>query len=83
MIREPKLLVVMFRGVAEVLLLALEKGGGEGTDLSRGCRIIFNSVLAALFQQVHGPQRYRYTHTRGHAARRFYIVYPANTNVSI
>ena len=52
----------------EILLLLLEKGGegatpkGEGgidSDTSKACRMIYNNVLALLFQQVHGPTRHR------------------------
>eukprot|EP00088_Acartia_fossae_P015075 TRINITY_DN1817_c0_g1_i3.p1 TRINITY_DN1817_c0_g1~~TRINITY_DN1817_c0_g1_i3.p1 ORF type:complete len:989 (+),score=197.31 TRINITY_DN1817_c0_g1_i3:38-3004(+) len=55
--------------IPEILLLLLEKGGegvatprGEGgrdSDTSKACRMIFNHVLATMFQQVHGSSRHR------------------------
>ena len=58
-----------FSDIPEILLLLLEKGGegvatprGEGgrdSDTSKACRMIFNHVLATMFQQVHGSSRHR------------------------
>ncbi len=58
----------LFSDIPEILLLLLEKGGegatpkGEGgkdSETCKACRMIFNNVLAVLFQQVHGHTRHR------------------------
>jgi len=47
------------RDSGDVLVLLLELGVEEGTPISKGSRILFNSLLAALFNQVHGVSRHR------------------------
>ena len=68
----------MFRGVPELLILLLEKGGGkvvsggelskgesggsskgDSEELSKGCRMLFNYFLSAVFQMVHGASRHK------------------------
>ena len=43
-----------------MLVLLLEKGVDDETSgLAKGCRMLFNYVLATLFQQVYGTSRHR------------------------